>query len=164
MLGMSDDSSRLPEAQICEINGVSQQYRQTLVRRGLVRQAPKGGCTLGDALELAAIKVLSDMLGAGDVALAAQQLGSLFGEVVLGKRLDVVYDRQYKRVDIARSDAELRALVIHGRPANVLSLAERFEEVGDAFRRIAALGDSRRRVGGARGARRGRRRSPRRDG
>lgn len=155
MATSADGSSRLPEAQICEINGVSQQYRQTLVRRELARPAAPGGCTIRDALELAAIKALRDALASRDAPLAAKQLAGLLSGAVPGERLDVVFDRRYKRLCVARSDAELRGLVIHARPVTVIPLAERMAAVGDAFRRLAeARGPSSQ--GGASNRRRGR--------
>jgi hypothetical protein len=143
----SDDSSRLPEAQVCEINGVSQQYRQTLVRRKLLRHAPASGCTIRDALELAAVKALSEVLPAGDVPPAANQLIAQLGDIIPGERIDAVYDRQYKRLQLVRDDASLREMVLHGRPVSVIPLADRLAEVGDAFRRIAGLGVAGRRQG-----------------
>lgn len=151
----TDGSSRLPESQICEINGVSQQYRQSLVRRGLVRPARSAGCTIRDAVELAAIKALSDALTASDATVAAKQITALLSDAVPGPRLDAVYDRQYKRLDLARSDAELRGLVIHGRPVTVVALAEPMAAVGDAFRRLAQLRTSGSRRGASTRARRG---------
>ena len=145
-----DATSTLTEAQVCEINGVSQQYRQTLVRRKLVRRAPVGGCTIRDALELAAITALSDVLPAGDLPLAVQQLSSLLGGMVPGERVDAVYDRQYKRLDVARDDAALRGMVVHGRPVSVVPLADRLSEVGDAFGRIVGLRGAGRRPGAGR--------------
>jgi uncharacterized protein (DUF2267 family) len=135
----ADDSPRLSEAQVCEINGVSQQYRQTLVRRSLVRPAPSEGCTIRDAIELAAIRTLRDHLSSADAALAAEQLWPILHDAAWGDRLEAVYDRQYKRLDVARDDAQLRILVSHGRPVQVVVLTERLAEVRAAFRRVAGL-------------------------
>lgn len=151
MPARTDDSSTLSEAQLCEINGVSQQYRQALVRRNLIRRAPTGGCTLMDALELAAIIALSEVLPTGDVPLAVDQLTGLLGSAVPGNRFDVVYDRQYKRLGVARDDEELREMVVHGRPVSVVALAERLAEIGDAFRRVAGSRRGRRSESSKRG-------------
>jgi hypothetical protein len=135
----SDIPPTLTEAQICEINGVSQQYRKTLVRRKIVRPAQPNGCTVRDALELAAIIALKQALAPSDVVLALPQLAEHLGASLPGGRLDAVYDRQHKRLLVARDDASLRAMLLHGRPVSVIPLAERLADVADACRRIASV-------------------------
>ena len=95
-------------------------------------RAPAAGCTVRDALELAAVKRLSDALGSSDANLAARQLGEVLVDIVPAGRLELVYDRQYKRLAAARDDTQLRALVSHGRPVTVLALEECFAEVSNA--------------------------------
>ncbi len=55
MATSADGSSRLPEAQICEINGVSQQYRQTLVLGRGVAAARDAGVPIAEVARLAGI-------------------------------------------------------------------------------------------------------------
>jgi hypothetical protein len=141
MKAMPDVSQRLSETQVCEINGVSQQYRQSLVKRELVQAAGKG-CTLPDALELAVIKAFNDALPTSDATLATRQMKEVLADLIPGERLDAIYDRQYKRLAIARTDGDLRALVAHGRPVSVIPLSDRMAAVGDAFRRLLAAGSA----------------------
>ena len=83
--------------------------------------------------------MLSDSLPSSDAKIGAKQLVAVLSDVVPGDRLDVVFDRQYKRLDVARTDAELRELVITMRPLTVIPLAERLADVTDAFRRLVEL-------------------------
>lgn len=132
------DKTTLPEARVCEICGVTQQYRRTLVMRNLLRKAPKGGCTLRDALELITVRVMSDAMGALDTTAAVMQLDAAFADSLPAGRFDLIYDVQQKLLSVARDEATLRELVAHGRPVRVFALGEQFAQTGDAFRRTAA--------------------------
>lgn len=137
MAGRTD--VRLSEAKICEIVGVSQQQRQQLVARDLLRAAPAEGCSLRDALELAACVLLSEVLELRAARLAWKQLQPELATAVPGKRLDAVFDARLGSLSLARSDAELAALVRTGRPVHVVELGLRLQHVGDAFRRWAEV-------------------------
>jgi hypothetical protein len=130
---------RLSEAKICEIVGVSQQQRQQLVARGLLRAAPASGCSLRDTLELAACVLLSEVLELRAARLAWTQLQPALAAAIPGTRLDAVFDLRLGSLGLARSDAELATLVRTGQPVHVIELGPRLQEVGDAFRRWAQV-------------------------
>lgn len=134
----TDSTRRLSEAKLCEIVGVSQQYRQSLGRRKLLERTRRDGCTRTDAIELAAIERLSHHLSPHEVAVAWRQLRQLLREALPGRRLDVVFDRALGTATVVRSDAELRAAVMSGRAINVVELGPRLQEVIDAFNRWAS--------------------------
>jgi hypothetical protein len=134
----TDSTRRLSEAKLCEIVGVSQQYRQSLGRRKLLERAGRDGCTRTDAIELAAIERLSHHLSPNEVVVAWRQLGQQLREALPGGRLDIVFDRALGTATIVRSDAELRAAVITGRAVSVVELGPRLQEVVDAFNRWAS--------------------------
>jgi hypothetical protein len=138
MAARTDTKMTLPEARVCEICGVTQQYRKTLVDRELVRAVPRGGCTLRDALELVAIREMSGPLGTVDHVVAVTQLSAVLADTLPTGRFDVVYDLQHKLLSVARDDSQLRDLVSHGRLVRVFALGEPFAQTGDAFRRLAA--------------------------
>ena len=142
MVTRSDSRPTLAEARLCEICGVTQQYRRSLVKKKFLRAAPRGGCTLRDALELTAVKVMSDAMGAQDTTAALLQLDAVFTDSLPVGRFDLVYDLQLKLLSLARDDGTLRGLVAHGRPVRVFELGERFAQVGDAFRRAGAAAAS----------------------
>jgi hypothetical protein len=140
----TDSTGRISEAKLCEIVGVSQQYRQSLARRKLLERKSRDGCTRTDAIELAAIHRLSHHLSPNEVAVAWRQLRELLRETLPGRRLDVVFDRALGTTTVVRSDAELRAAVISGRAVNVVELGPRLQEVIDAFNRwTPATGEAR---------------------
>jgi hypothetical protein len=126
---------RLSESKICEIVGVSQQQRQSLVKRGLLQAAPQGGCRLVDALELASVSVLSSKLSASAAALAWKQLQPELRRGIAGPRLELVVDLELGSAAVARTDAELATAVLSGRPVKVIELGSRLQEIGDAYRR-----------------------------
>ncbi len=140
-IALSTDSTKhLSEAKLCEIVGVSQQYRQSLCLRKLVDRAGKNGCTRTDALELAAIQRLSQYLSPNEVGVAWRQLRDELREALPGGQLDVVFDRPLGTATIVRTDGQLRAAVISGRPMLVIELGPRLREVLDAFSRWASAG------------------------
>lgn len=134
----TDNTRRLSEAKLCEVVGVSQQYRQSLSRRNLLERTGRVGCTRTDAIELAAIERLSHHLSPNEVVVAWRQLRQLLRETLPGRRLDVVFDRALGTTTVVRSDAEVRAAVISGRAVNVVELGPRLQEVIDAFNRWAS--------------------------
>lgn len=133
----SDTSAGLTEAQICEINGVSQSLRQSWVDRGLLRKAPQRGCSLADALALAALRTLFSALGPNDGTICWRELQSELAGVEVDSRLDAVFDAQYKKADLATDGPGLRQLVAHGRPVRVIPLADLRRDVRSAFERLA---------------------------
>lgn len=136
---MPDDSdkTRLTEAQICDLCGVSQQRRQNWVARGLLRKAGPRGCGMHDALELAQLLRLVDVLGPTDAVLAWRQVRRPLGTAA-GVSLDLIFDTELKSAKVLNSgDVGLRELINHGRPVRVVVLAERRGEIADAFRRVA---------------------------
>ena len=135
MASRTDSTRLLSEAKICEIVGVSQQYRQSLIKRKLIAAASHRGCSRTDAVELAAIEHLSHRLTPAEVTVAWRQLGSQLRDTVPRGRIDVVFDRSLGTATLVRSDAELRAAVTSGRAVNVLELGPRLEEVLEAFTR-----------------------------
>ena len=137
--GGTDGTRRIFEAKLCEIVGVSQQYRQSLGRRQLVRRASRGGCTRTDVIELAAIERLAHHLSPNEVSVAWAQLREQLRGTLPGGQLDVVFDRALGTATIARTDAELRAAVISGRAMLVVELGLRLQEVLDAFNRWASI-------------------------
>lgn len=131
----TDGTKRLSEAKLCEIVGVSQQYRQSLCRRELIQPAGRGGCARTDAIELAAIERLTHHLSPNEVGVAWGQLRGQLRKTLPGGQLDVVFDRALGTATIARTDADLRAAVISGRAVLVVELGPRLQEVLDAFNR-----------------------------
>jgi hypothetical protein len=134
----ADSTRRLSEAKLCEIVGVSQQYRQSLGRRKLVDRAGRSGCTRTDAIELAALERLTHHLSPNEVVVAWRQLREQLRETLPGGRLDVVFDRALGAATTVRSHAELRAAVVCGRAVIVVELSPRLQEVLDAFNRWTA--------------------------
>jgi hypothetical protein len=134
----ADSTRRLSEAKLCEIVGVSQQYRQSLARRKLVDRAGRSGCTRTDAIELAALERLSHHLSPNEVVVAWRQLRQQLRETLPGGQLDVVFDRALGTATTVRSDAELRAAVVSGRAVIAVELSPRLQEVLDAFNRWTA--------------------------
>jgi hypothetical protein len=126
---------RLSASKICEIVGVSLQQRQALIRRKLLAREPRRGCSIVDALQLAAISSLADRLSPSAVAVVSPFVRESLGAAVPGRRFDVVFHMQLGEVVVARDNESLRAAVAHGRPVQVIALGERLQEVGDAFRR-----------------------------
>ena len=131
------NTRRLSHSKVCEIVGVSRQQRRALVHRGLLAPGSEEGSGLQDALHLAALVVLSNHLSPTDTAVAWKQLSAELEAAVPGERFDAVFDNSLGLLMIARDSEELRRLVVHGRAVHVLPLAERLQEVGDAFRRWA---------------------------
>ncbi|MDQ2983078.1 MAG: hypothetical protein M3R70_03995 [Actinomycetota bacterium] len=132
-----DDRLRLSELKLCEIVGVSQPYRQSLVKRKMLEPAPQSGCSPNDAVELAILERLGHHLSPSEVAVAWKQLRPRIRELVPKGRLDLVFSRELGGAELARDDASLRTAVIGGRPVRVLELGPRLQEVLDAFRRWA---------------------------
>jgi hypothetical protein len=131
----TDEGLRVSELKLCELVGVSQQYRQSLVQRGLLARAGRSGCTATDAVELATIERLGHHLRPGEVAVAWKDLRPQMRTIVPKGRLDVVFDSQLGSAAIVRDDATLRQAVVSGRPVLVVELGPRLQEVLDAFRR-----------------------------
>jgi hypothetical protein len=142
---------RLTDRRVCQILGITQQRRQALVKRGLIGRTPKGGASLGNALELAGLLAVVDALGATEGAVAWGQLSPTLRSVVPGPRLDVVYQQRLGVVALARTDADVRRLTADHGPAVVIDLGLRLAAVADAFRRFAAVSPTRRK-GSAEGA------------
>jgi hypothetical protein len=90
----TDEGLRVSELKLCELVGVSQQYRQSLVKRGLLARAGRSGCTATDAVELATIERLGHHLRPGEVAVAWKDLRPQMRTIVPKGRLDVVFDSQ----------------------------------------------------------------------
>src|SRR4051794_14752907 len=120
MAGRTD--VRLAEAKVCEIVGTSQQQRRQLVGRDLLRAAPARGCTLRDAIELAALLELQDHLETRAARVAWSQLRPQLAELVPGARLDVVFELRLGRIRLARSDADLAENVKVHDPVQVIEL------------------------------------------
>ena len=133
----SSDATGVTEAQICELCGTSQQRRQAWVARGLLVKAGLSGCGLRDALELAGLLQLIGTLGPTDAVLAWPQVREHLGVEGAGAILDVVFDTELKRAELLDSSAELRTLIDHGRPVQLVALAQRQREIADAFQRVA---------------------------
>jgi hypothetical protein len=137
MVPASSDAIGITEAQICELCGTSQQRRQAWVARGLLTKAGASGCGLRDALELAGLLMLIGTLGPTDAVLAWPQVRQRLGVDGPGAVLDVVFDTQLKRAELLDSHAELRTMIDHGRPVQLVALAQRQREVAAAFQRVA---------------------------
>jgi hypothetical protein len=139
---------------VCEIAGTSQQRRQGWVKRQWLRKATRDGCGLRDALELAQLKALIDVLGPTDGPVAWLQVRTDLDEPFSTGPLDVVFDVQFKRAVVARADTDLRAVIAHGRPIRVVALASMRAHTADAFHRLAEISASAR-SGTTKPARRG---------
>jgi hypothetical protein len=135
----TDSTTGLSEAKVCEIVGVSQQYRQSLVRRKFVAEANPAGCGRTDAIELATIKRLADHLTPNEVTVAWTQLRDAFRDTMPGRQLDVVFDRELGTASIVRTDDDLRTAVIIGHTVVVVELGPRLQEIVDAFNRWSAV-------------------------
>ena len=133
----TDALRRLSELRLCELVGVSQPYRQSLVKRKILDPPPKAGCTATDAVELATIERLARHLTPSELAVAWKELRPLMRDMVPKGRFDVVFDRELGLAVIVRDDAALRAAVITGRVVRVIELGPRLQEVLDGFRRWA---------------------------
>ena len=137
MTGRTDDALRLSELKLCELVGVSQQHRQSLVKRKMLTAAGNVGCTATDAVELATLERLSHHLSPSELAVAWKELRPRMREIVPKGRVDIVFDRELGSAEIARDDAAVRQAAISGRPVQVVELGARLQEVLDAFRRWA---------------------------
>jgi hypothetical protein len=135
----TDERGKLSELKLCELVGVTQQYRQSLVRRGMLDAAPATGCTQTDAIELATFGCLGRHLSPSELAVAWSELRPKLRGVVAKGRLDVVFDRELGSTEIVRDDQALRDAVISGRPMLVVEIGPRLQEVLDGFRRWAAV-------------------------
>jgi hypothetical protein len=135
----SDERGKLSELKLCELVGVTQQHRQSLVRRGMLDAAPAAGCSQTDAIELATLASLGRHLSPSELAVAWSELRLQLRDVVPKGRLDVVFDRELGSTQIVRDDQALRTAVISGRPMRIVELGPRLQEVLDAFRRWAAI-------------------------
>lgn len=136
----ADNTRRLTEAQVCEITGTSQQRRQGWAKRRWLRKAPQGGCGLLDALELAQLKALIDVLGPTDGPVAWLQVRADLEQPFPAEQLDIVFDVQFKRAVVSRADTDLRAVIAHGRPIRLVALADLRDQTAGAFRRLAEIG------------------------
>jgi len=154
MVPSSSDATGVTEAQICELCGTSQQRRQGWAARGLLAKPRRSGCELRDALELAGLLQLVAMLGPTDAVLAWPQVRERVGAVEADAVLDVVFDTELKRAELLDSPAELRTLIAHGRPVQLVALAQRRREIAAAFQRVADASRGERQVKQASGARR----------
>lgn len=134
---------RLSELKVCEIVGISQQKRQSLVKRELLNAVDRRGCSVMDAVELAAIERLSHHLSPSDIAASWVGLQTQIRSLVPRGRIDVVFDRQLGQARIVRDDEALRGAVAIGRPVQVIELGPRLEEVAEAFQRWAGAEESR---------------------
>ncbi len=143
MTPRTDGLERLTEAQICELAGTSQQRRQTWVRRGVLPRSSGDGCGLRDALELAQLLRLVEVVGPTDGLVAWDQLREELAKPFAIDPLDVVFDTQLKRAVLVRAGEEMRPAVAHGRPVRVVPLAALRAEVSEAFRRLAQVAGKR---------------------
>lgn len=135
----TDERGKLSELKLCELVGVTQQHRQSLVRRGMLEMAPPVGCSQTDAIELATLNALARHLSPSELAVAWSELRPQLRAVVPKGRLDVVFDRELGSTEIVRDDQTLRRAVISGRSMRVVELGPRLQEVLDAFRRWSAV-------------------------
>jgi hypothetical protein len=135
MARRTDAGPRLSELKLCELVGVSQQYRQSLVKRDMLAPAGRSGCAATDAVELATVELLGRHLRPGEVAVAWNDLRFQMRGIVPKGRLDVVFDCQLGSALVVRDDTALRQAVVTGRPVRVIELGPRLQEVLDAFRR-----------------------------
>ena len=134
----ADDAGRLTEAQICELVGTSQQRRQTWVSRALLRKAPASGCVLRDALGLAQLVRLVEVLGPTDGVAAWLQTRVELDQPFAAEVLDVLFDLELKEAIVVRETQHVGELVTHGRPVRLVRLGPRRAEVGAAFHRLCA--------------------------
>lgn len=139
MVRGADALPRVSELKLCELVGVSQQHRQSLVRRNMLDRPAKAGCTATDAVELATIERLARHLTPSELAVAWKELRPQIRDIVPKGRLDVVFDRELGSTEVVRDDGSLRAAVISGRTVRVIELGPRLQEVLDGFRRWADL-------------------------
>jgi hypothetical protein len=130
------DLPRLSESQICEIAGCSLQRRQHWVKRGLLKAAAASGCGLRDALALAQLLRLIDVLGPTDGVLAWSQVRDRVGQPFGAEVVDVLYDMQLKTAVVAGQATDVRRAIIHGRPVRLVELGPRRAEITEAFRRV----------------------------
>jgi hypothetical protein len=130
---------RLSEAKLCEIAGISQQQRQQLVRRLLLRPAPDAGCSVKDAIELAALLTVQEHLEASTARLAWAQLQPLLDGLIPSVPLEMVFDLRLGVLTLARTDGEVAAATRIAGPVQVVDLGKRLQEAGDAFRRWAEV-------------------------
>jgi hypothetical protein len=135
------DNAHLSEAQICELVGTSQQRRQAWVSRKLLRKTRKSGCGLRDALELAQLLRLIEVLGPTDAVVAWGQVREQCASPFPTATLDVIFDLELKTAAVLTDSAGVRAVIEHGRPVRLVTLAPRRAEITVAFRRVV---DSRR--------------------
>lgn len=138
MPARADDRLRLTEAQVCELVGTSQQRRQTWVARQLLRTAPKTGCGLRDALSLAQLVRLLEVLGPTDGVAAWQQSRDQLEQPLAAAVLDVVFDLQLKEAIVVSDSRRVGELVVHGRPVRLVRLGPRRAEVAAGFHRLCA--------------------------
>ena len=136
MPARADDAGRLTEAQICEIAGTSQQRRQSWVARELLRKPPRGGCGLRDALGLAQLLRLVEVIGPTDGVAAWQQSRDELEQPFAADVLDVVFDLELKEAVVLRDSHLVAELIAHGRPVRLVRLAPRREEIRAAFQRL----------------------------
>jgi hypothetical protein len=155
MMSACPDGTYLTEAQICELCGTSQQRRQSLVKRGLLRKVATPGCVVHDALELAQLLLLIGTLGPTDAALAWRQVRGELQAQSTGDELNVLFDTELKQASVLEGSKGLRALMDHGRPVRLVALAARRSEIAVAFRRVAEAQqlEMARQTGGSSGAR-----------
>jgi hypothetical protein len=139
MVKGTDERGKLSELKVCEIVGISQQQRQSRVRRGLLDPAPSDGCGQTDVVEMATLEHLGRHLSPSELAVAWNELRPQLSSILPKGRLDVVFDRELGSAQIVRDDQALRAAVISGRPVLVIELGPRLLEVLDAFRRWTAV-------------------------
>lgn len=134
----ADDAAKLNEAQICELVGTSQQRRQTWVSRSLLRKAPTSGCGLRDALSLAQLLLLVEILGPTDGVAGWQQTRDELEQPFPAEVLDIVFDVQLKEATVMRDSQRVGELVAHGRPIRLVRLGPRRAQVAAAFDRLCA--------------------------
>lgn len=156
-----DDAGKLTEAQICELAGTSQQRRQTWVSRGLLRKAPGTGCGISDALGLAQLLRLVEVLGPTDGIAAWQQAHEELEQPFAVDVLDVVFDLELKEAVVVRDPRVVGELVAHGRPVRLVRLGTRRAEISSAFRRLCAATAPLGSAGGGASAQTSRRRAKR---
>jgi hypothetical protein len=130
---------RLSERKLCEMIGIPQAQRRALVDRGVLRPVGREGCSLHDAIELAAYQRLAQVLLPREVAVAWEQLREALSRRVPSGTFDLVFDKQMGTAELAFNAREVRRLIAHERPVHLIQLGPRLREISDAFRRWSSV-------------------------
>lgn len=138
MAARSDRQLSVPEAQACEICGISQQRCQQWAARGLFSKAATPRWLAADVVALAQLAAIINLLGPSDGATCwAQVQTDLAASPARGRNVYVVFDLQYKKGEVVNDIRAIGPTVAHGRPNRVLALGALKRDVTAAFRRAA---------------------------